>query len=207
MRKTLLSFAMFAVAGLAIFGFRSAPVSVQNPPPAIPAGTYKLDKAHSNILFTVTHMMLSKVQGTFGDVDASVVVGKKGIHELYTEATIQATSINTYNGGRDNHLRSADFLDVEKHPTITFKSTSIKASGVNLTIMGNLTMHGVTKPITLKGKYLGSTKTQNGTKIAFEATGSINRKDFGVNWSKTMDGGGLVVSDVVQISLNIQANG
>lgn len=209
MKKITLSIAVLSLIGLATMGFRSiAPIpSVQTPPPTIPAGTYQLDKAHSSVTFSVTHMMLSKVQGTFGDVDATIKVGAKGIHELFTEASIKTASINTYNESRDNHLRSPDFFDAEKFPTITFKSKSITAAGVNLTIKGDLTMHGVTKPVTLRGKYLGTRKTQQGNKIAFEATGTINRQQFGMTWSKTMDGGGLVVSDNVQITLNIQANG
>ncbi len=190
-------------------GFMKAPQVT--PPPTPPApGTYNLDKSHSQVLFSVTHMGISTVTGTFKQIDGKVVIGNKGLSSLSTEATIQTASISTQNDGRDNHLRNDDFFNAEKFPTATFKSKSVKVSGNNLTIVGDLTIRDVTKTVTLKGKYLGTVSSKRGdqtiTKIAFEASTTIKRMQYGLKWNNLMEAGGLVVSDDVKITLSIQAN-
>jgi len=121
------------------------------------------------------------------------------------EATIQAESVNTSHIKRDTHLRNAEFLDVKLYPTITYKMKSYKKTTEGFTAVGDLTLHGVTKEVTLAGRYSGSTKDPWGnTRAGFSAEGKLNRKDFGMVWNKTLDNGGLVVGDEVQIRLEIE---
>ncbi|HCR48871.1 MAG TPA: YceI family protein [Rhodothermales bacterium] len=209
MKQTIFGVLALVAISLLGLGFIKAPQLA--PPPTPPApGTYSLDKSHSQVLFTVTHMGISSVTGTFKQMDGKVVIGSKGLSSLSTEATIQTASISTQNDGRDNHLRSDDFFNAEKFPTATFKSKSIKVAGNNLTIVGDLTIRDVTKTVTLKGKYLGTVNSKRGdqtiTKIAFEASTTIKRLQYGLKWNSLMEAGGLVVSDDVKITLSIQAN-
>lgn len=208
--KKLLIWALPALMiGLTITAFRPATISSPNKhvsASVIPSGNFTMDMAHSQILFKVKHMGISTVTGWFAEGQAKVAIPQANLSTMRVDATIKSTSINTNNSGRDNHLRSAEFFDAANFPTVTFKSTRVVGRGNNFTMYGDLTMHGVTKRITLAGKYLGSVTTQQGTKIAFESTGRINRKDFGVSWSGTMDNGGLMVSDEVDITLAIEAN-
>jgi polyisoprenoid-binding protein YceI len=175
-----------------------------------PAGeVYTVDKAHSSTEFKVRHMV-SNVTGRFGDFDASINLDRAKPSNSSVEFTIQATSINTGNEGRDKHLRSADFFDVEKFPTITFKSTAVKPSGTKdvYDVTGNLTMHGVTKQITLPVSFLGFARDGRGTpKVGFELETTLNRKDYGIVWNKTLDEGGVLLGEDVKVSVNIEANG
>ena len=166
---------------------------------------WNMDPEHSTIEFRVTHMVVSKTAGRFTDyagfIDMDAEIGAvKAI-----EATIKAGSVNTNHEKRDTHLRNADFLDVEHYPTITFKMKSYKKTAEGYMAVGDLTLHGVTKEITLAGHYNGTMKDPWGnTRAGFSAEGKLNRKDFGLVWNKTLDSGGLIVGDEVQIRLDIE---
>ncbi len=174
---------------------------------AVQAETYTVDKAHSEVLFSVRHMGVSKVTGRFNEF-TGVVNGEPGKpQEASVEFTIKATSIDTNDAGRDKHLRSADFFDVEKFPEITFKSSKVTAKGQNqYDVTGTLTMHGVAKEVTLPVTLAGPVKDPRGNeKVGFEATAKLNRKDYGISWNRALDAGGVVVSDEVQVTINLEA--
>lgn len=165
---------------------------------------WNLDPDHSTIEFRVTHMVVSKTTGRFMDYAGFIDMDAEAGTVKAIEATIKTGSVNTNHEKRDAHLRSADFLDVEHYPTITFKMKSYKTAE-GFTAVGDLTLHGVTKEITLMGQYNGATKDPWGnTRAGFSAEGKLNRKDFGMVWNKTLDSGGLVVGDEVQIRLDIE---
>ena len=168
--------------------------------------TWKIDTAHSNVSFTVRHNVISKLSGRFSQFDGTLVLDPEKLTATRIDVTIDANSINTDNEKRDGHLKSPDFFDTANNPTITFKSTGVKpkdkTTGV---LLGNLTMHGVTKPVELRYTVLGYGDAFGGHRAGFEASGVINRKDFGINWNKALDNGGLVVSDEVAINLSIEA--
>lgn len=169
------------------------------------AANYKIDTAHSEVAFTVDHLMFFKVTGYFTEFDGTIVADpeKKTLSEAL--ATIKAASIDTRIEKRDNHLRSADFFDVEKYPELTFVTKSVSGSGNNITVTGDLTMRGVTKEVVLTGAFLGTNKDAWGNQRAgFAAKGTINRKDFGLTWNKALEAGGVTVGDEVEISLQIQ---
>jgi polyisoprenoid-binding protein YceI len=167
---------------------------------------WNLDPDHSTIEFRVTHMVVSKTAGRFTDYAGFIDMdAEAGGMVKAIEATIKTGSVNTNHEKRDAHLRNADFLDVERYPTITFKLKSYKKTAEGYTAVGDLTLHGVTKEITLVGQYNGATKDPLGnTRAGFSAEGKLNRKDFGMVWNKTLDSGGLVVGDEVQIRLDIE---
>jgi polyisoprenoid-binding protein YceI len=151
-------------------------------------------------------MVVSEADGKFGDFSVNVASDKEDFSDANIDVTIKATSINTDDAKRDEHLRSGDFFDVTNHPNITFKSKSMKKSGKGTyKLSGDFTMRGVTKPITLDVKFGGTQKSPWGQTVAgFKITGKINRKDFGVSWSKLLDQGGAVVGDVVDLVANIE---
>jgi len=167
---------------------------------------WTLDKAHSSVNFAVTHMVVSEVDGSFKDFSADIKAEKEDFSDLSTTVTLQTKSVNTDNENRDNHLRGADFFDADKFPTIVFKSTGIKKiADKKYELEGDLTMHGVTKKVKWELKYNGTVKDGKGTSHAgFKATTTINRKDYGVSWNKTLDNGGLTVSDDVTLTVNIE---
>jgi polyisoprenoid-binding protein YceI len=170
------------------------------------AETYTIDKSHSEANFSVRHMV-SRVSGKFGDFSGTITGELSKPASASVEFTIKTASIDTGTPDRDQHLRGADFFDAEKFPEITFKSTSIKAAGKkNLyNVTGNLTMHGVTKKITLPVEYLGTAKDPWGNeKAGFTLTTTLNRKDYGVNWNKALDNGGVLVSEDVQVTINLE---
>jgi|SRR5690606_33242633 len=160
--------------------------------------TWNLDKAHSKIGFNVTHMAISEVEGNFRDFDASVVAKSDDFNGAEVSFTARVASIDTDNERRDNHLRSEDFFHAEKYPELTFKGKLTKQGG-KYKLKGDLTMHGVTKPVELDVTYGGKVNTGNVEKAGFKLNGKINRKDFGLTWSKTTPGGELVVGDEVEI--------
>ena len=166
---------------------------------------WNLDPEHSTIEFRVTHMVVSKTTGRFTDYAGFIDMDAEVGTVTAIEATIKAGSINTNHEKRDAHIRNADFLDVEQYPTMTFMMKSYKKTTEGFTALGDLTLHGVTKEITLAGHYNGATKDPWGnTRAGFSAEGKLNRKDFGMVWNKTLDSGGLVVGDEVQIRLDIE---
>ncbi len=167
---------------------------------------WKADPVHSNIEFTVTHMVISQVTGHFRDFTVTVTQGKDDFTDSRVDVAIKAASITTDNDMRDNHLRSSDFFDVANTPDITFKSTSFEKTGANtFKITGDLTMRGVTKNITLQATYLGQVKDQSGKLHAgFKASGSVDRYDFGLKWNRAVEAGGVLVSNKVDMNFNIQ---
>jgi polyisoprenoid-binding protein YceI len=166
---------------------------------------WNLDPEHSTIEFRVKHMVVSKTTGRFMDYAGFIDMDAEAGTVKAIEATIKTGSVNTNHEKRDAHLRSADFLDVEHYPTITFKMKSYNKTAEGFTAVGDLTLHGVTKEITLVGQYNGATKDPWGnTRAGFSAEGKLNRKDFGMVWNKTLDSGGLVVGDEVQIRIDIE---
>lgn len=177
-------------------------LAVSSAAPAAPSATWKQDRAHSQVQFSVTHLVISEVTGAFKDFDVTLTQDKDDFSGSTLEATIKAASIFTDNDVRDKHLRSEDFFNAEKFPAISFKSTSFEKTGENsYKISGNLTIRDVTKPIVLDAKYQGQiTDPWGNQKAGFKATGSINRLDFGVKWNKALEAGGLVVSDKVDLT-------
>ncbi len=168
-------------------------------------GTWKLDPVHTDISFTVRHMMVSKVRGKFTDFEGTIVTAENP-EESTVSFEAKMNSIDTGNPDRDNHLRSQDFFEAEKYPTMTFKSTGVKKAGDGFALDGDLTIHGVTKPVTLAFDVNGFAKDPyGGTRAGFSATGEINRKDFDISISMPMDGGGVVVGDKINIHLEVEA--
>jgi len=169
--------------------------------------TFVIDPVHSAIQFKVRHNMIAKVPGHFSAFEGVVTYEAGKPTSLQPEVTIQTASITTGNERRDTHLKSDDFFAAETHPTITFKSTKAEAAGESkVRLMGDLTMRGVTKPVVLDVTILGVAPGMGGTTLfALEATGTVNRKDFGINWDRTLDTGGVVVSDEVQMIVQVEA--
>lgn len=177
-----------------------------NAPPA-PAemARWNVDPDHSTIEFRVSHMVVSKTTGRFMDYTGFIDMDTEAGTVKAIEATIKTASVNTTHEKRDAHLRNPDFFDVEKHPTMSYKMKSYKKTGDGYSAVGDLTLRGVTKEITLTGNFNGTTKDPGGNgRAGFNAEGKLNRKDFGMVWNKTLDSGGLVVGDEVQIRLDIE---
>jgi polyisoprenoid-binding protein YceI len=173
--------------------------------PSYTAGTWDIDPVHSEVSFSVRHMMVSKVRGRFGSFSGQIVTGEDVTGSSVT-ATIDATSIDTNNEQRDNHIRSADFFDVANHPTWSFASSAVRVDDGELRVDGELTIKGVTRPVTLSLEVEGfGPDAYGGTRAGFSASTTINRADFGVDISMPLDGGGVVVGDKVTINLEIEA--
>lgn len=168
------------------------------------AGTYTIDPTHTEISFSVRHLAISKVRGHFQTFAGTVEVAEQ-IEDSTASATIDVASINTNQAQRDEHLRTSDFFNVEEFPEMTFKSTGVAVDGGDLTINGDLTLRGVTKPVTLEAEFGGATVDGYGnTKVGFEATTKINRQDFGVTWNAATEAGGLTLGDVITITIDAQ---
>jgi polyisoprenoid-binding protein YceI len=174
--------------------------------PGYVAGTWAIDPVHSEVSFSVKHMMVSKVRGRFDTFEGTIVTAEDPLASVVT-ASVDLSSINTGQEQRDAHIRSADFFDVEKHTHMTFVSTGIRPDGDNFLLDGDLTLKGVTKPVTFKLEINGiGPDAYGGTRAGFTATTDINRKDFGVTFDGPVPGvpGGVVVSDKVNISMEIE---
>ena len=166
---------------------------------------WNLDTAHSAAEFAVKHLMISTVKGRFNTFTGSGETSPDGVIKS-AELSIDAASINTNVEARDNHLRSADFFDVEKFPKITFKSTKIDQKGSDITISGDLTIHGVTKPVTLKGEFTPPvTDPWGNSRSALAVATKINRKDWGLHYNQALEAGGWVVGDEVKINVEFEA--
>lgn len=176
--------------------------------PAVGGTTrYKIDPRHSSAQFAVTHLMISTVRGEFHGVNGTVVVDDSDIAKSSVEVTIDATSVDTREPDRDKHLKSADFFDVANHPTITFKSTKVESAGAGkLKVTGDLTIRAITKTAVLEVTVPKPTiKDPWGLqRTAVSGSTKINRQDFGVAWNKNLDAGGVVVSDDVDINLDVE---
>lgn len=168
------------------------------------AETYEIDASHSSATFSIRHIV-SQVKGRFTQVSGSVVYDPKEPEKATVTARIPAASINTDNERRDTHLKSADFFDVATHADITFQSRSVKKDGDKLEVTGVLTMRGVEKEVTLSVETLGVAEAMGGVRAGFEATTTINRKDFGISWNRALDQGGFVLGDEVKVTLSIEA--
>lgn len=172
---------------------------------ALPTGTWNVDPTHSNVTFSVRHVGISKVRGEFGTYEGQLVIAEDGTASA--SGSVDVHSISTRDENRDGHLQSADFFDVENHPKITFHSTSITAiDDETYEITGDLTLHGETKPITLKAE-LGGTETDTfgAERVGLDITGEISRGEFGMKFNMALGSGNLAVSDKVKVELDISA--
>jgi polyisoprenoid-binding protein YceI len=169
--------------------------------------TYVIDPAHTAAHFSVRHMMISNVRGEFTKVSGKIVWDAENPANSSIEATIDANSINTREPQRDGHLKSADFFDVEKYPTIEFKSTKVQPEDGGGKVTGNLTIHGVTHSVVLEveGPTPEIKDPWGNLKIGASATTKINRKDFGLTWNSALETGGLMVGDEIKISIEAEA--
>lgn len=174
-------------------------------PAAAQAATFKIDQSHSAVTFTVRHMMISTVRGSFGDFDGSFTYVKGKPADWKVTAEVRTASVNTNDEKRDDHLRNPDFFDVEKHPTMTFTSTKVESAGSNYKLHGELTMLGVTRPVVLDLEITGEvTDPWGNPRVGFSARGKIDRKDWGMTWSRALDTGGVMVGNEIGIELEIQ---
>jgi polyisoprenoid-binding protein YceI len=173
--------------------------------PGLVAGRWAFDTSHSEVSFTVRHLMVSKVRGVFNSYDGEIVVAENALDSVVT-ATVDMSSIDTREEARDNHLRSSDFFLVETHPQMAFRSTSIRPAGEDFVLAGDLTIKGVTKPVEFALEYNGvGSDPWGGTRAGFTAKTDISRKEFGVDLEMPLDGGGVVVGDKISITLEIEA--
>jgi polyisoprenoid-binding protein YceI len=168
--------------------------------------TWVADKAHTQVLFTVSHLLIADVTGRFGDFDITLTQKNEDFSESGLSAEIRTASVNTDNETRDGHLRSDDFFNAEKFPAITFEATSFeKVDKDRYKITGDLTIRDITRSVVLDTEYTGSVKGPGGkTRAAFKASTAINRFDYDVRWDKTLDTGGLVVGESVMINLLVE---
>lgn len=197
---------LFGTIGLLVVISSFAPNSVfkSKNSSAIQAGTWSVDKAHTNIKFSVSHLVISDVEGNFKTFDGTMESVKPDFSDAKISFTAEVASISTDNEQRDNHLKSDDFLNAAKYPQIKFVSTSFVPLGDNkYTLVGNLTIRDVTKVVTFQVKYGGTVVAMGGTHAGFKATAKIDRFDYNLKWSKTTEAGGLVAGKEVEITINV----
>jgi polyisoprenoid-binding protein YceI len=170
------------------------------------AGTFALDPAHTTVGFVARHLVVSKVRGSFSEVSGTITVADNPL-ESAVEVVIGAASINTGQPDRDNHLRSADFLELEKYPNLTYRSTGVKShKGNEFVLAGELTIRDVTRAVDLEVEYDGTVISPYGQEvIAFTASTEIDREEFGITWNQAIEAGGVMVGKKVKIELNIEA--
>lgn len=168
--------------------------------------TWTIDKSHSSIGFDIDHLVISQTEGTFNDYSAMITSDASDFSDATFDITIQATSVDTENERRDNHLRSADFFEVEKYPTINFKVTTFKkVEGKKYKITGLFTMHGVSKEVTLDATFGGIITHPNfGTRAGLRITGALNRYDFGLKYNAAMEAGGYILGEEVRIDCRLE---
>lgn len=168
---------------------------------------WQIDATHSQVTFSVKHMMVSTAKGTFNVFSGEVEIDEQHPENSWVVAEVDAASIHTRDARRDGHLRSADFFDTEQYPKITFKSTEVEALGGNeYRVTGNLTMHGVTKEVAFSVEYSGQVRDSFGLQRAgLNAKATINRKDFGLSWNNILESGGVALGDKVTIELDLEA--
>lgn len=170
------------------------------------AKTWNVDKMHSSVKFSVSHLVISEVDGSFKIFDGSIVAGKEDFSDAKINFTVDVNSINTDNTSRDGHLKGDDFFNAEKYPAMTFTSTSFKKKSGNMyELTGNMTVRDITKKVTFAVKYGGTTKDPYGNvKAGFKATGSINRLEYGLKWNTLTEAGGAVVGADVDLTINLE---
>ena len=179
------------------FGFLSQPAQAEN---------YAVDMAHAQIGFTVKHLMMTDVHGQFKTFEGVVDYNKDDVSKSNFAMTVLVDSIDTGVEKRDEHLKTGDFFKVDEFPNIRFESTSVRGTPDHLTVAGNLTMRGVTKPVTFDAKVMGPVShPMGGEVISISGETTINRQDFGVSWNKTLDQGGVMVGDDVKINISLEA--
>jgi polyisoprenoid-binding protein YceI len=172
--------------------------------PGYVAGTWAIDPVHSEVSFVVRHMLVSKVRGRFDKFEGTITTAPNPLDST-VNASIDLSSVNTGEPNRDNHIRSADFFEVESHPHMTFRSTGVRADGGDFLLDGDLTIRGTTKPVTLKLEINGfGPDAYGGTRAGFSATTEINRSEWGVSYNGPIPGGGVAVSEKVTINLEIE---
>jgi polyisoprenoid-binding protein YceI len=171
------------------------------------SGTWVIDPTHTVIGFTVRHAMVAKVRGRFNEFSGSFTLDGDNPSASRAEITIQTASFDTQNTERDTHVRSADFLDVENYPTMTFTSTKVDVTGPNtFTVTGDLTIRGTTKSVPVTFELLGTSKDPwGGTRIGFDGEGEINRKEYNLTWNVALETGGVLVSENVKLTLDVEA--
>jgi len=176
--------------------------------PQATTSTWNIDPVHTTAEFKVRHMMITNVKGQFSGVTGVLTLDEQDVAKSHVETSIDAASINTREADRDTHLKSADFLDVEKFPTLTFASTRITRTGEDeVEVEGNLTIHGVTRKVlfAVEGPTPPGKDPWGNTRIGWTATTKINRKDFGLNWNAALETGGILVGDEVTLTLDVEA--
>jgi len=168
--------------------------------------TWNVDKVHSKVRFNATHMVISEIEGDFKNFSGSITTTKTNFSDAQFYFNVDLTSVNTENAKRDGDLRSPNFFDSKNYPSMTFKSTSlIKKDANNFTLKGDLTLHGITKPVSFNLKYNGTIKDPWGnTRAAFKVTGTLNRFDYGLKYNSVMDNGGLIVGKIVNFTVRLE---
>ncbi len=167
--------------------------------------TWEIDPSHSEVLFSVKHAMITTVRGHFNVISGQLHIDEANPANSWVDAQADASSVDTRDERRDGHLKSPDFFDVQNHPTLTFKSTSVESTGGNeYNVTGDLTIHGVTKPVTFKAEYSGQMKDAYGNlRAGLSAKTKINREDWGLTWNAALEAGGLLVSKDVTIEIDL----
>jgi polyisoprenoid-binding protein YceI len=180
--------------------------TIQTAPVAGSKTAWKLDPSHTIAEFSAKHLMITTVKGRITDIEGIIYTDEKDLKNSSVEATLRAVSLDTRTDQRDQHLRSADFLDVEKYPEIRFRSTRIQGDKQSFKLTGDLTIRDVTKPITLDVEFEGQTKDPwGGERVGFSANGKIDRREFGLTWNQALEAGGVVVGNDIKISLEVEA--
>lgn len=205
------AFALIATLSAGTSALLAAPQAAQKPTATaqpskaeLATGTWSVDKAHTDIAFTIAHLGVSKTRGSFTDFDGSVTANGTKPENSSVQFTIKTASINTGNTARDEHLRSKDFFEAEKYPEITFKSTKISKTKNGFTALGNLTMHGVTKPVSLPFTVTGPQKGFKGElHMGIETAVALNRKDYGLTWNSIVEGS-QAVGDTVNVTISME---
>jgi polyisoprenoid-binding protein YceI len=179
---------------------------VQAAPPTGAKTQWKLDPTHTAVEFSAKHLMITTVKGRITDIEGSIYTDERDPKNSSVEVTLKATSLDTRTDQRDQHLRSADFLNVEKYPEIKFRSTKIEGDRQEFKLTGDLTIRDVTRPITLDVTFEGRTKDPwGGERVGFSASGKIDRRDFGLTWNQLLETGGVTVGNEIKIGLEVEA--
>lgn len=173
--------------------------------PGYKAGTWTIDETHTEVGFSVRHLMISKVRGSFTAIAGKITTTEDPL-DSSAELTVDLASIDTRNEDRDTHLRSSDFFETEAHPTMTYRTTSLRRDGDDFVVEGDLTIKDVTRPVTLSVEYNGvGGDPWGGTRLGLSARGEINRNDFGIAFNMPLEGGGVMVGERVQLVIEVEA--